>query len=130
MLLDTSGLLCYFDESESRHQDAVTFFDLAPTKMTHSYVLAEFVPLCLVRGMDRLKTLTFLSEIMDNPLVEMMWVDEKLHRGAQTYLQSRLDKQYSLCDAISFLLMQRSGIAEALTTDHHFEQAGFQRLLR
>ena len=130
MLLDTSGLLCYFDESESRHQDAVTFFDLAPTRMTHSYVLAEFVPLCLVRGMDRLKTLTFLSEVTDNPLIEMMWVDEELHRGAQAYLQSRLDKQYSLCDAISFLLMQRYGISEALTTDHHFEQAGFQRLLR
>jgi len=130
MLLDTSGLLCYFDENKLRHQDAVTFFDLAPNKMTHSYVLAEFVPLCLVRGMNRLKTLMFLSDLTDNPLVEMVWVDEELHRGAQTYLQSRLDKQYSLCDAISFLLMQRYGIAEALTTDHHFEQAGFQRLLR
>ncbi len=130
MLLDTSGLLCYFDENKLRHQDAVTFFDLAPNKMTHSYVLAEFVPLCLVRGMNRLKTLMFLSDLTDNPLVEMVWVDEELHRGAQTYLQSRLDKQYSLCDAISSLLMQRYGIAEALTTDHHFEQAGFQRLLR
>ena len=130
MLLDTSGLLCYFDEDELRHQDAVTFFDLAPTKMTHSYVLAEFIPLCLVRGMNRLKTLTFLSDLTDSPLVEMVWVDEELYRGAQAYLQSRLDKQYSLCDAIGFLLMQQYGIAEALTTDHHFEQAGFQRLLR
>jgi len=129
MLLDTSGLLCYFDESETRYQDAVTFFDLAPNKLTHSYVLAEFVPLCLVRGMNRLKTLTFLSELTDNPLVEVVWVDEALHRGAQSYLQSRLDKQYSLCDAISFLLMQQHGLTEALTTDHHFEQAGFQRLL-
>jgi len=80
--------------------------------------------------MNRIKTLTFLSDLMDNPLVEIIWVDEALHRGAQSYLQSRLDKQYSLCDAISFLLMQEYGITEALTTDHHFEQAGFQRLLR
>lgn len=130
MLLDTSGLLCYFDKDDIRHQDAVTFFDLAPHKVTHSYVLAEFVPLCLVRGMNRAKTLTFLSELTDNPLVELIWVNEALHRAAQSYLQSRLDKQYSLCDAISFLLMQEYGIVEALTTDHHFEQAGLQKLLR
>ncbi len=130
MLLDTSGLLCYFDKDDARYQDAVTFFDLASQKVTHSYVLAEFVPLCLVRGMNRVKTLTFLSDLTDNPLVEVIWVDEALHRAAQSYLEARLDKRYSLCDAISFVVMQEQGIAEALTTDHHFEQAGFQKLLR
>jgi predicted nucleic acid-binding protein len=44
-------------------------------------------------------------------------------------LQSRLDKDWSLCDAVSFVLMQQRGVTEALTTDHHFEQAGFVRLL-
>jgi len=92
--------------------------------------LAEFVPLCQVRGLRRVDTLEFLADITDNPLVEMLWVDEALHRAAQTYLERRLDKRYSLCDAISFVVMQQYGIAEALTTDHHFEQAGFQKLLR
>ena len=130
MLLDTSGLLCYFDQKETHHQDAATLFDAAAYKLTHSYVLAELVPLCQVRGMNRLKTLTFLSDLTDNPLVEVVWVDEALHRAAQAYLARRLDKRYSLCDAVSFLLMQEYDVAEALTTDHHFEQAGFQRLLR
>jgi predicted nucleic acid-binding protein len=40
-----------------------------------------------------------------------------------------LDKSYSLCDAASFLLMRQRNIVDALTTDHHFVQAGFQRLL-
>ena len=130
MLLDTSGLLCYFDKNEARYQEAVTFFDLAPDKMTHSYVLAEFVPLCLVRGMNRAKTLAFLTDLMENPLVELIWVNETLHRAAQAYLEQRLDKRYSLCDAVSFVIMQERELYEALTTDHHFEQAGFQKLLR
>jgi uncharacterized protein len=35
-----------------------------------------------------------------------------------------------LTDCISFATMQREGIAEALTGDHHFEQAGFIALLK
>jgi predicted nucleic acid-binding protein len=36
----------------------------------------------------------------------------------------------SLCDAVSFVLMRARGILEALSTDHHFEQEGFLRLLK
>jgi predicted nucleic acid-binding protein len=45
-------------------------------------------------------------------------------------LLRRLDKDYSLCDAVSFIIMESEGITEAHTTDHHFEQEGFVRLLR
>lgn len=60
----------------------------------------------------------------------MLWVDEALHRAALTLLVERLDKTYSLCDAVSFLQMQAERETEALTTDRHFEQAGFIRLLK
>jgi hypothetical protein len=42
---------------------------------------------------------------------------------------SRRDKDWSLTDCISFVVMNAEGIGEALTADHHFEQAGFEALL-
>jgi predicted nucleic acid-binding protein len=70
-----------------------------------------------------------VAELQDNPLVQVVYVDELLHQEALELLQQRLDKKWTLCDAVSFLLMQQQGIVEALTTDAHFEQAGFVRLL-
>ena len=44
-------------------------------------------------------------------------------------LENRLDKNYSLCDAVSFVVMRERGFIEALTTDKHFEQENFIKLL-
>lgn len=130
MLLDTSGLLCYHHRDEPQHAEAVRFFDAATLMLTHSYVLAELVPLCQTRGLPRERALRFASDLFDNPHIVCIWVDEKLHRAALSLLQARLDKTYSLCDAVSFLLMRQHGIGDALTTDRHFEQEGFARLLK
>jgi predicted nucleic acid-binding protein len=129
MLIDTSGLLCYFDESDIRHSDAVEFFKAANVRLMHGYVLAEFVALCQSRGLNRIRVLDLSADLLDNPHVEVVWVDETLHRSALTLLQERLDKTYTLCDAVSFVLMRERGFTEALTTDRHFEQEGFTRLL-
>lgn len=130
MFLDTSGLLCLCDRRDAFHAESTTVCRNASRMMTHDYVLAEFVPLARVRGLPRHIALSFLMEILDNRLVEKHWVDEGLHRSALALLRSRPDKTYSLCDAASFVLMRRLGISEALTTDRHFEQEGFVRLLK
>lgn len=54
---------------------------------------------------------------------------ELLDRGLARYSQ-RQDKTWSLTDCISFVVMEQFGIAEGLTADHHFEQAGFSVLLK
>ena len=130
MLLDTSGLLCLFDADDFRHAEAERLYESATNRLTHNYVLAEFVPLCQSRGFDRRTSLAFVADLLDSPEVEVAWVDETVHRTALALLQARLDKGYSLCDAVSFVLMRQRGIAESLTTDHHFSQEGFVRLLQ
>lgn len=129
MLLDTSGLLCCIDADERRHSVAVAHYDQSASRLTHNYVLAEFVALCQARNLPRQQTLSFSAGLIKDPEVEVVWVDSVLHEAAMRLLQRQLDKSYSLCDAVSFVIMQTRKENSALTTDRHFEQAGFQRLL-
>ena len=129
MLLDTSGLLCLHHKPEPFHDQARTLYKQARIRLTHSYVLAEFVALATARRLPRLLALTYVADLLENPDIETVWIDEALHREAMTLLFSRQDKTYSLCDAVSFILMQQRNLTEALTTDHHFKQEGFRKLL-
>ncbi len=54
---------------------------------------------------------------------------ELLDRGLGLFCR-RADKAWSLTDCISFTIMKEGRLADALTTDFHFEQAGFTALLR
>jgi predicted nucleic acid-binding protein len=130
MLLDTSGLLCYLHKDELQHPQAVEHLHSAPIPhLTHSYVLSELIALATVRRFPRPAILSFVTALLDTPDIQTVWVTEPLHRAALDLLSQRLDKTYSLCDAVSFVLMRQHNILEALTTDRHFEQEGFIRLL-
>jgi predicted nucleic acid-binding protein len=130
MLLDTSGLLCLHYKTEPLHTEACAAYRRATLRLTHSYVIAEYVALATARRFSRIPILNFVIDLVDNPDIETVWVDELLHRAAVDLLMERQDKTYSLCDAVSFVLMHERGITEALSTDRHFEQEGLIRLLR
>lgn len=130
MLLDTSGLLCLHYKTEPFHTQALEAYKTATTLLTHNYVVAEYVALANARRFPRLPVLSFMVDLLNSPDVEMVWVDKALHQAAVELLLARPDKTYSLCDAVSFVLMARRGMVNALTTDRHFEQEGFVRLLR
>src|SRR5690348_12381296 len=130
MLLDTSGLLCLLHRAEPLHARAVEIYRSAQVRITHGYVLAAFVALCHVRGLPRPTVLEFVQNLTSNPDITTVWCDESLHGHAMALLADRLDKTYSLCDAASFFIMRDCRITAALTTDRHFEQEGFERLLK
>ena len=129
MLLDTSGLLCLHFSTEPFHTQAYVEYKKAIVRLTHSYIIAEYVALANARRFSRSSVLNFVVDLLNNPEIEMVWVDELIYRTAIKLLIDRLDKTYSLCDAVSFILMRQRGLTKALTTDRHFEQEGFIRLL-
>lgn len=61
-------------------------------------------------------------------VVVQVWNPDHWRRGWDLYRQ-RLDKGWSLTDCISFVAMQDANLADALSADEHFRQAGFRPLL-
>ena len=66
-----------------------------------------------------------LENLLQGISVEFVHVDAALLLEAWSYFQRHDDKDYSLTDCISFVLMRDGGISRALTFDKHFTQAGF-----
>lgn len=129
MLVDTSGFFSLYDESDFFHAQAILTYDAAAKRLTTSYVLAEYTALAHIRGVPRREIIKFSNLILDDRSIEIIWIDENLHRQAVVLMAERADKNYSLCDAASFVVMRIRGITDALTTDKHFFQEGFIRLL-
>ena len=92
-------------------------------------MFAEFVALAIARRVPLIDALRFVNAIHLSEEIEIIWVDPGLHQRAMQLLAERRDKRWTLCDAVSIVVMKDRNIAAALTTDHDFEQAGLVRLL-
>ena len=88
MFLDTSGLLCFHHKAEPQHAEAVRFVQSASNRLTHSYVLAEFVALAQARGLPRQPALAFVADLQDNTAVQVILF--KVVVGGQRFLDAML----------------------------------------
>jgi predicted nucleic acid-binding protein len=74
--------------------------------------------------------ISLLDDLQADPNVRLIAPDATIFgQGIELY-RNRPDKSWSLTDCISFVVMEREEIKDALTGDRHFEQAGFNALLR
>lgn len=91
LFLDTSGLLCLFDNADFRHLESARIFRQANQFLTTNYIFAEFVPLTQTRGLKRDDALNFLNNLCELPRLEVVWIDEYFHHQAMQLLENRLD---------------------------------------
>ena len=97
--------------------------------LTTEYVLWELVN-TLSDPVDRPKAHAAIVEIRTSESWELIQASPQFFADGLTLHHERMDKHWSLTDCISFTIMRQRGIEQALAYDHHFEQAGFQALLR
>ncbi|NQU22382.1 MAG: type II toxin-antitoxin system VapC family toxin [Candidatus Nealsonbacteria bacterium] len=127
---DTSYYLALLSPGDVHHTKAV---DLSRS-LRPPIVVTEFVLIELANALSRADTrhcfVDLLTHVRSDPTVTIVLASAELfERGYQLYAH-RPDKDWSLTDCISFVVMQNAGLKEALTADRHFEQAGFQVLLK
>jgi hypothetical protein len=128
---DTFFFIALLSPRDSAHR-RVAEFAARTTRMhlvTTTWVFTELAD-GLSKSVDRCWFRQLLDNFESNPNHEIVWPDESLFRRGVELYDARPDKQWSLTDCISFVVMQERGITDALTGDHHFEQAGFVALLK
>ena len=116
--------------SDAAHQRALAYATQHNERMVSTaWVLTELAD-GLARTEKRHVFAQLVARLHADPDTEIVPPTEELMaRGTELY-NSRPDKKWSLTDCISFVVMEERGIREALTGDHHFEQAGFTALLK
>ena len=72
----------------------------------------------------------FHNRLIVDPKTRIVPYSDDLYEAGLDLYARRPDKQWSLTDCVSFVVMHREGNTEALTGDQHFVQAGFVALLR
>jgi predicted nucleic acid-binding protein len=128
--IDAFFYLALLNEDDCAHERAVAAsLSRRGRFVTTAWVLTEVADALCVPPFRRAFT-SLLTALQADALTEIVPADDELFvRGADLYAR-RPDKSWSLTDCISFVVMTNRGLTEALTGDHHFEQAGFRALLR
>ena len=126
---DTYHYLALSNSKDLGHAKAVAFAksETRPLVVT-DWIITELAD-ALCAAENRPVFLRLLKILQSGPTKIVHFQSDWMDRGL-TLFAERPDKDWSLTDCISFVVMQEHGIAEALTADHHFEQAGFVALLK
>ena len=130
LFLDTSFVIALLSEDDGSHLTAAAEWrrqTRARSKiMVTEYIVLETVNFLISRN-QRAQAID-AGVLLRNEDVDYVSVDDTLFDDGWRYLIRYKDKHFSLTDCVSFVVMKRRGISQALTFDHHFAQAGFEIL--
>ena len=126
VFVDTGGFYAALNRRDALHRDAARLFRRARRDhwflFTTNFVLAESHALILAR-MGRGRAWNFLQAIVTGS-TNLIRADEADERRARAIIEQYEDKAFSYCDAVSFAVMERLDLQEAIAFDDHFRQYG------
>jgi predicted nucleic acid-binding protein len=126
---DTCYYLALLNADDALHEAAVDLSKrVSGTIVTTAWVLTEVAD-ALSRPHDRVTAARFIRELRSSRRVTTVPPDQTLFEAGFELYARRPDKNWSLTDCTSFVVMKKLRLAEALTADVHFRQAGFKTLL-
>lgn len=127
---DTFFFLALLNAKDAAHPKAIAFArDASRELVTTAWVLTEVADGCAARG-NGTAFVELMDALLESPEIEVVPPTAEGFQAGLPLYRDRSDKRWTLTDCISFEVMRRRGLADALTGDHHFEQAGFRALLK
>ncbi|MEC4805388.1 MAG: type II toxin-antitoxin system VapC family toxin [Jaaginema sp. PMC 1079.18] len=133
VFLDTSFAIALSSIRDRHHQKAVQLARQLEVDKAH-LVTTEAILLeignALSKARYRSSAIKLLESLENDPNVNIILLTREIYYAAFNLFKQRTDKEWGLVDCVSFIVMQNRGITDALTTDSHFQQAGFRALLR
>jgi uncharacterized protein len=130
LFADTFYFIALLNAADESHDAAESFATSDDVQvLTTAWVLTE-----LADGLAQTAGRTVFAPLLDDLRADsrVTFIEpaaDLWQRGIELY-HKREDKGWSLTDCISFVVMAERNITDALTGDHHFEQAGFRALLK
>ena len=132
VFLDTSFILA-LDNKDDAHHERAKQLDRELVAQGCNYLLHWGILLEIADGYARIsrrsKALQLLEKFESEQGYIVRPITEQLLQEAISLYRARPDKEWGLTDCVSFTLMRQEKIAEALTADLHFQQAGFIAML-
>ncbi len=129
ILVDTAYVLALVNERDQYHDRAQELADLFEG---HDLLITDAVLLeignALARGFKE-QAIEIISYFIESEEVEIFRHSSQIFDKAFALYKKYDDKEWSLVDCISFIVMRERGIKQALTFDRHFEQAGFLAIM-
>ncbi len=131
IFLDSAFVIALSIETDSFHEKAVQLSEKLDNVVlvTTRAILLE-IGNALSKRPFRKACVALLRSLETDEKVVIVPLSEDLYQKGMALFVKRADKDWGLIDCISFVVMQEHEITEALTTDAHFQQAGFQALMR
>jgi predicted nucleic acid-binding protein len=133
VFLDAAYLIALAQPGDEHHGKARQIsrtLNSARTRIVTSRAVLLEIGNSLSKIKFRPVAISLLETIEKTEFVEIVPLAEDLIRAGWKLFCQRPDKEWSWADCISFVVMRERGIRQALTTEEHFEQAGFIALLR
>lgn len=132
--VDTSFWKALVDRNDTCHKDAkAVFADLAGSSYcfyTSDLVFSETVTLLRMRaGLGHEVAKKWGDALLHSQTVVLLQIAQYFDDTWVLFKRYK-DKSFSFVDCSSFIMMEKTGLSEALTFDRHFEQYGFQILPR
>jgi predicted nucleic acid-binding protein len=126
---DTFYFLALLNPNDSAHSTALAHSTGPGGIVTTEWVLTELAD-AMAWQPKRQGFMELYKLLRSDPDVEIVPASAGLFALGMELFAARADKNWSLTDCISFVVMRERHLVDALTGDRHFEQAGFVVLLK